>query len=267
MFDNLILEKQNINENYNQKILSERFNFQLFENIYKQINQNLKLDKKEKFLEISHYFTPTFQYFSKDFNQGYFLSDNSYQSLLVYHIAEKENQNINVLNYNFNFKHLYSQDYYENFDLIYSIMGMSFQEFYELIPHLIEFLKMDGKLILVYPTYWMSQENLSDIEKVILNYSKQNDKKWIFIEPLETILTKNGAHIIENKTSNLPFKINRIELAYLSSLTKLYNAEIAQNTAHLEVCNIPQKDITLNTNILTIEKTEKTITKYNLFNF
>ena len=135
-----------------------------------------------------------------------------------------------------------------------------------MLPLIIGFIKIAGILAINIPAYWFIKDNLTEIEKTIIDYSKQNDKKWIFVEPLEPLIEKNGAELLEIRESSLKYNIDRLELSFISSLKKLYDSVIQNNKAHLDILKIPEKYIELRSAVMIIKKKKKTLTKENLFN-
>ena len=222
---------------------------------------------KEKFLEISLYHSDFYKFFLDYFKEGSFISDDSYEALLTYHFTKKDNKKINVYNYSFTPNKLSSLNINESYDFVFSSYGLSYENIYTILPQLIGFLKIDGILFIELPAYWFFRENLNQYEKDILNYSKTNDKKWIFTEPIDSLIKESGGNLLYLKEINNKKIIDRHKLSYLSSLNKLYKAHIENNIAVLEVANIPENNIELRSAILVVQKEKKTLTKNNLFNF
>ncbi len=265
MEHNKLFFKGNINENYNQEIINNKYPIniiELFLNEIKKINPSYN---KENYLEISHKFSPAYKILSKEFKKGTFISDNAFESLLVYHYCKIDKIDIDVLNYDFSYNSFTSLKLNEKIDFIFSLCGLTFENLYTCLPQIIGFLKVEGILTLIIPAYWYIKNNQTENEKIILDYSKQNDKKWIFVEPIEPILEKNGAEILVLKELPQNLKFNRFELAYISSLNKLYESIKQNNIAHLEIVKIPEDNIEIRSALLLIKKKQKTITKDNLF--
>jgi hypothetical protein len=257
--------KGNINTNYDKSFFEARQSFINYENFTNEFYPLLK--NKDSYLEMSHVFSPAFFSAVKDFKEGYFLSDNSFEAFLTYHFSKIENKNVNVYNTAFNITQIEKLKFNEKFDFIFSLFGLSFESLYNLLPVMIGLAKVDGIIAIELPAYWFFRENISDVEKAILAYSKQNDKKWLFTEPLVPIIEENKAEFVFLKETGRTKKVDRLELAFLSSLHKLYNAQIENNIAVLEIVNFPEKDILLKTAVLAIRKKSKTVTKDNLFSF
>jgi DNA integrity scanning protein DisA with diadenylate cyclase activity len=59
-------------------------------------------------------------------------------------------------------------------------------------------------------------------------------------------------------------QLSSLDIAYISTLEKLYKAIIEKNFAHLEVAGLPDK-VTIGTAALIIQKKKTTITLENLF--
>jgi hypothetical protein len=258
--------KGNINKNYTDEILENKYPITGITSFLDEVTNTDNNFNKENYLEISHKYSPAYKVLTKKFKNGTFLSDNAFESLLVYHSSKKDNVNIDILNYEFNYNSLDSLKLNEKFDFIFSLFGLNFEKIYSCMPQLINYLKVEGILALKIPAYWYIKNNCSEIENTILNYSKQNDKKWIFVEPIDPIIEKNGGEIISLKEIPQNVKLNRFELANISSLNKLYDAIKNNNKAHLEITNLPEDNIELRSALLLIKKKKKTITKDNLFN-
>ncbi len=262
----LFFEKGDINEFFDKNEYT-RIPENLLKEFFDEINKNAELNEKKTFMEISRSYTNSFKYIINDFKEGAFLTDSAFDSLLSYHFSNLNKYNIKSYNYNFNIQRFESLKFIEKFDLIYSVFGLSFNNLYEMMGQIINFLKINGILAILIPAYWYIKDNLTETEKTVLNYSKQNDKKWIFVEPLDLIVNENNAVIMNNIELKNRLKINRYELSIVSSLEKLKDAVVKNNIAHLDVSNIPEKDIEIRTSLLLIQKKSKTLTKDNLFKF
>ena len=258
--------KGNINKNYDENSINNKYPISDINLFFKEVNDIVNDIKKDSYLEISHKYTPAYKVLLKEFKNGTFLSDDAFESLLVYHYSKNDNIDIDILNYNFTYNSLDSLKLNEKFDFIFSLFGLTFEKLYSCMPQLISFLRVDGILAIKIPAYWYIKTNQTEVEKDILNYSKQNDKKWIFVEPIEPIIEKNGGEILTLKEIPQNTKLNRFELAYISSLNKLFEAIKENNKAHLEIVNIPEDNIEIRSALLLIKKKKKTITKDNLFN-
>lgn len=248
------------------------------ENRYKRlsdelINEVLNEVKKRKsintntVLEISNFYSDAISRIYKETKDLYFISCSSFEALLAYFFSTTEGYKINSFSLPFIAKAFESLHLAEKFEIIYSILGLSFNEIYNLIQEFLAFLKIEGYLFLVVPAYWYLKDNLTEIEKVILNYSKQNDKKWIFVEELHPVIKRYNAEVIEIIELKNRAKLTRYDLAVISSLEKLKEAEEKTNLAHLEITNIPEKDIEIRTALIVIKKLAKTLTKETLFKF
>lgn len=232
---------------------------------YENVLNKCRNFEKKSYLEISHVFTPAYKFMLNEFKAGTFLSDDAFESLLVYHYSSIENKNIAVYNHKFSENSFSNLKFKEEFDFIFSIFGISFNNLYSLLPQIINFLKINGIFAVVIPCYWFLREKLTEEEKIILNYSKQNDKKWVFADPLDPIIEENGGKNIGIFEIDIKKILTRLELSYLSSLNKLYDAVVGNNIAHIEVSNIPEKNISLRSAVLIIQKHKTTLTKDNLF--
>lgn len=257
--------KGNINENYNEDAINKKFPINEIESFLNEIKKVYPAFNKENYLEISHKFSPVYKIMAKEFKKSIFLSDNSFESLLTYHYSKIDKIDIDVLNYDFSYNSLASLKLNEKIDFIFSLCGLTFENLYTSLPQIIGFLKIDGILALIIPAYWYIKNNQTENEKNILDYSKQNDKKWIFVEPIEPIIEKNGAEKLILKELPHTIKFNRFELSYISSLNKLHDSIKQNNKAHLEVVKIPEENIEIRSSLLLIKKKQKTITKDNLF--
>ena len=261
-----LFTKGNINENYNNDVINKKYPNSRAEAFFDNIKEITSTILKDNYLEVSHKYTGAFSVLLDHFKKGTFLSDDPFESMLTYHMSKTGNKEINVLNYNFNYETFSKLNLNEKFDFVFSMFGLTFEDLYNLLPIIIGFLKVDGILAVNIPAYWFIKEKQTEIEKTIIDYSKQNDKKWIFVEPLEPIIEKNGAELLEIKESSISHNVDRLELAFISSLKKLYDSIIQNNKAHLEILKIPEKDIELRSAVMIIRKKKKTLTKDNLFN-
>lgn len=259
-------EKGNIKEKYNEKYLLKKISLESIKNIYSNIKNIAGDFDKESYLEISNKCTLSYRVLLNDFKNGAFFSNNAFESMLALHLSEKDNKNIDVFHYNFHYKSLEKNGLEEKFDLIYSLFGISFEDIFSLLPILISYLKVNGVLALLIPAYWYIKENQTEIENDIISYSKQNDKKWLFVEPMDKLAEDNGCNLVEIKELPISLTVNRLELSYISSLEKLYKATLENNMAHLEVANIPEDKIELRTALVVFKKEKKILTKDNLFN-
>lgn len=257
--------KGNITQNYNEESVKKNNPVKEIEDFFNAIKSTIPANP-EKYLEISHKFSFGYQVLLKHFKSGYFLSNDAFESLLVYHFTTIDKQKLDILNVEFTPNSLARLKINEQFDLVYSFSGITFDELYNILPQIIGFAKIGGTIAVKVPAYWFLKEKNTELEKKILDYSKQNDKKWIFVDPLEPVIEKNGGKLL--KIIELPqtIKINRFELAFMSSLKKLYDAELQNNKAHLEVLTFPEENLELRGALLLIKKITKTVTKDNLFN-
>jgi len=258
-------DKGLLNENYNSSFFDEEESFLNIDKFKKEVDQ--LLIKKDSYLEISSNFSSAYKKIIPDFKEGYFLCDDSFEALLTYHKSIVDSKNLNVINTQFSKNKIIDLKLNEKFDLVFSVFGLSFESLYFVLPELIGLLKLGGILALEIPAYWFFRENLNEDEKNILTYSKQNDKKWLFTEPLDAVIEESKAKLLFLKETENTKVIDRIELSHISSLDKLYKASIDKNIAVLETCNIPENNIKLKTAVLAVQKNQKTITKDNLFNF
>lgn len=235
---------------------------------YQEIFDKTKhlLTGKAHYLEISHYHSPAYKVLNNLFEKGDFISDDPFEALLELHLAKDDNIPLDVYNYNFK-DNLTEKFKAEKYDAIFSFYGLSFTNLSELIEKVLTLLKINGIFVLEFPAYWFIKGETLPIEKEILEYSKINDKKWLFVKPIEELVKENKCKLEIVEKLSYTHTFNRQELAYLSSLDTLYNAELARNKAHLEICNIPEKNIELQTGLIVIKKEEKVLTKDNIFNF
>lgn len=265
MEHNKLFFKGNINQNYNEEKINNKYPINEIESFLNEIKKINSTYNKENYLEISHKFSPAYKILSKEFKKGTFLSDNAFESLLIYHYSKIDKIDIDILNYDFSYNTLATLNLNEKIDFIFSLCGLTFENLYTCLPQIIDFLKIEGILALILPAYWYIKNNQTENEKTILDYSKQNDKKWIFVDPIDAIIEKNGAEILVLKELPQNLKFNRFELAYISSLNKLYESIKQNNKAHLEIVKIPEENIEIRSALLLIKKRQKTITKDNLF--
>ena len=187
--------------------------------------------------------------------------------MLTYHASVLNKFDLNVLNYYFTENRFQSLNLNEYFDRVLSHYGLNYIELFELLPSILSLIKIGGVFILTLPSYWFFKDNLTDVEKEILCYSKQNDKKWVFQDDIKKIITDNHSEIISFEEIDHIEIMDRKSLSFLSSLDKLYKAEVENNNAILDIVSIPKQNIELRTTILAVKKSSKTITKDNLFSF
>ncbi|HNZ27691.1 MAG TPA: hypothetical protein PLG34_02935 [Spirochaetota bacterium] len=261
------LEKGSINENYSYETINKLYPPASYQDILAPFKEPLDGLKSDKYLEISHFFSPYFNRLLDFFNEGYFLSDDPFVSGLVYLQSVLNKKNLNVLNFKFNGKKLDLQGFAEKFDFVFSRLGVSFQDLYAHLAKFISYLSVGGILAFIIPSFWFFREDLTDIEKEILAYAKRNDKKWLFVEPIENAIRDAGAEIVSFQKINERQKLSRVEISYLSSMDKLFNADLQNNIAILETIDIPKTDLDIPLSALVVRKKSKTITKDNLFSF
>ncbi len=259
-----ILEKGNININFKKENLKQKLDSTQIKEIINKIDSISKLEKIS-YMEISHDYSLAFEVMLDIFKEGVCLTDQSFESMLMYHYGSVQNKNLTIYNHSLTLNAFNSLPLNEKFNFVFSFFGISFDNLYSLMNGILNFLKIESIFACLIPAYWYDNSNLNDAEKQIMSYSKQNDKKWIFVEKIDNVVEKNGGKILELIQMPFTIKINRFELAYISSLEKLYDAIIKKNTAHLEICGIQENDIELKTSLLIIKKTKKTLTKDNLF--
>ncbi|HOJ63279.1 MAG TPA: hypothetical protein PLE45_02555 [Spirochaetota bacterium] len=257
------LERGLLNNNYNQENLSKIYNINDYKNSLNIIENKISLSYNN-YLEISDEYSPAFIFLLEKFKEGNFLSENDFYSMLTYHSAIINNKNLYVYNYNFN--SLHNIKWTEKFDFIFSFIGIKYKDLFEKLPLFISFLKVNGFLAFIIPSYWFDRENLNESESLILEYSRKTDKQWLFTESIDNIVKENKAEIVSLEKINMVYNFSRIKIARLSSLEKLYNACLEKNHAILDICNIPEENLNLNLSVLIINKKTKSITKDNLFN-
>jgi hypothetical protein len=261
---NHLFEKGNIDEYI--KNLKYKLSDDEIKKIISIIFEKVKDLNPGNCLEISHESTNFYTAVSGKFGECYILCDDSFESLLAYNNATNKNIKLNVLNHSFSQKSLEKLKMNERFDLIISLLGLSYDNIFSLIKEIIGLLKVNAILAIIMPTYWFDRSNLNDTELKILNYSKKNDKKWIFTEELKPIIAESQSEILENIKLPFNIKFNRLEIAYLSSLNKLYDSILKNNIAHLEIADLPVDNLEIGISLMIIKKNKKTINKDNLFN-
>ena len=223
------------------------------------------IDEKNHYLEFSRQHSTGFKVLKSHFSMGDFISDDSFESMLEYHLSSNDKIDINVYHSPFIFKKLFP-GIEDKYNAVYSFYGMSFDHFYTLSEKILTLLKIGGIFVLEFPSYWFIKDEISEMENQILKYSRVNEKKWLFIKPLDEVTKENNCEIVLLEKTGDIHTVNRKGLAYLASLEKLENAENTDNKAHLETCNIPADGIQLSSGLLIIRKKEKVITKDNIFN-
>lgn len=223
------------------------------------------IEERGRYLELSHYATGAYPFLLEHFAEGAFVSDDPFESLFEYHISSLDKKRLEVYQNRFTYKTLLPGQT-ECYDAIFSFFGLSFDNLYALLERALTLLKVGGILAIEYPAYWYSLEELTPLEKQIMSYSKKNEKKWLFVDPLEPLIEEHKGELLFRKVFEHSHSLNRFELSYLSSLDKLNKAERESNMGHLEICDIPGKDLKLRSALLVIKKRGKVLTKDSLFN-
>lgn len=260
----LYFDKGNINSFFENNTY-KRISIELTNEIVTEIKKRGSLNREKNILEMSSFYSDSITHFANETKERYFITDSSFEALLAYHITKSQNIVVKSISTNFSRNSIEKLKLTEFFDVIYSILGFSFNNIYELIPPLLSLLKINGFIFLIVPAYWYIKEKITNIEEKILNYSKQNEKKWIFVEGLAPIVKDNKAELHEITELKNNIKLSRYEIAKISSLEKLKEAEEENNIAHLETSNIPKNNFELRTALIVIQKKDKTLTKDNLF--
>jgi hypothetical protein len=259
------MQKGFVNDSVNEEFSKSDKNTEAFKNFMDTVTSVVK-PGGENCCEISHYFSASSAGLTGEFNNGIFISDDPYVSLLVYHHSVIKNKSLKVHNRLFNPGNLQELKMNESVDFIFSTFGLSYEKLFSFLPDMTGLLKVGGIIAMEIPSYWFFRDDLSADESKILDYSMKNDKKWIFSEPVEPVINENGAELVMLKKLDGKKKINRLELSYISSLHKLHKAHVENNIGILEVADIPEDDIELGKALFIIRKKEKTLTKDNLFN-
>lgn len=256
-------DKGCLNKNYTKEQLEARLNT----NGYKQII-DLAADystDSASCCELSHRFSFAYRYLAEKYSSCDFISDDSFEAMLEYHTSVIDKHTIQVYHNCFSPAGLLPGRE-ECYDAVFSFMGLSFDAFINLFEKIMTLLKIGGIFVYQLPAYWYLTEGKNELEKQIISYSKQNEKKWLFVNPLEEIVKEHNGELLLLDKTGLDLPITRIQLARLSSLEKLYKAEQENNKAHLEICGLPL-EMQLPTAAVVIRKKEKILTKDNIFNF
>lgn len=254
-----------INDEYGNKYFKEVMVRDSNEEILNKLRNILDSIHPDRYLEISYNFSTAFSFLLNTFNNGFFLTDNSFNGLLTYHYSQKENKNLNVYHTSFKHKDIEKLNFNESFDLIYSSYGLTYETLFNSLDWITSLLKIDGLCFLELPAYWFFRDNLNDDEKSVLEYSRTSDKKWVFTEDITSKIKENCCEIAIFEQVNVTRILNRLSLLYLSSLTKLHKASTENNMPVLEISNIKENNIKLNSALLVFKKKSKTISKENLF--
>jgi len=254
-----------INANFGKTFFD---NYHFIENnleVKEELDRVIEDLNRDNYLEISYNFSKNYNYFLTKFKKGYFLSDDSFYAALVYHYSQKDNKDIDVYNYSFNKKSFDKLNLYEGVELVFSSFGITYQNLFDNFDLIANLLKVGGIIFLELPSYWFFRDELNEDEKAILNYSKVSDKRWLFTEDISPIIEENNCEIITQKRVNNQKILDRLDISYLSSLDKLHKASIENNIAVLEICDIKERELKINSSILVIKKKSKSINKDNLF--
>ncbi|MBN2739057.1 MAG: hypothetical protein JXR70_18910 [Spirochaetales bacterium] len=254
--------KGNIHENFQKSHLDKIHPLEIVEQAFEDSLAEIELPGHQLCLEISHRYSPLQPVIMKHFQSSVFLSDDPFESLLVYHHFHHEN--LEVYQLPFQSKALENLAKTLQADLIFSYLGIPFKGLSALLPELLALVKVSGFIACIIPTYWFSQEKAHGDEKKLLAYSKQNDREWLFTEPLNGVAEENGAELVGIHPLGKSAKMPIIDVAYLAGLSKLYKAVVENNNAHLEVADVPD-EIDLDLSVLIIKKLKKTVNLNNLF--
>lgn len=261
--DSAMNDKGCLNKYYNREKLEKQFDG----SGYKQV-----LDLSASFLgekggccELSHSFSYAYKSLGETFSKCDFVSDDSFEAMLEYHMISQEGRETRVFHNTFSPESLL-KDNQECYDALYSFMGLSFDSFITLFDRIMTLLKIGGIFVYQLPAYWYLKDDNSEVEKQIISYSKQNEKKWLFINPLEEVVKEHNGELLLLQRIEQEKKMSRAELAYLSSLEKLLKAEQTKNKAHLDICDLPES-LALPTAVAVIRKKKRVLTKDNIFNF
>ncbi|HOV13296.1 MAG TPA: hypothetical protein PK771_03340 [Spirochaetota bacterium] len=255
-----------INSNFGDNYINSVTSIENSDDLKNELEKILQDLVKENYLEISYNFSNNYNYLLNIFKNGYFISDDSFNALLTYHYSQKHQKKLQVYNYSLNEKDINKLNLSEKFDFIFSSYGITYENLFNDLNNILGLLKIGGIMFLEMPSYWFFRDHLNEDEKSILNYSKTSDKKWVFTEDINPIIEENSCEIILSKKINNKKIMSRVELSYLSSLNKLHKASLENNIAVLEVANVREDNLEINSVILVIKKKSKTITKNNLFN-
>ncbi len=255
----LLNYKHYINERYNEKAFAAGFDYADFNEAGKLIGSYCPTI--DSVLEISHFFTPILDYIKC--GRKFFLSDDDFESLLAY--AHDSGINSYHLPWNASGFETFNQN--QQFDLAVSFIGLCYADLFDKMKPILSTLKVGGYYICIVPTYWVDRSSLSDTESTILQYSKQNDKKWLFVEDINPVISDNNCSLVECRKLQTQWITDRRSLAYLIGLTKLYNAEMTGDISILETTTIAKDNLHLNLSALVIRKDKAVLDKNNLFKF
>lgn len=256
-------DKGHINPYFTGETLDKLYRKEVYETILSELLPHF--EERERYLELSHYATGAYRSLLQHFSSGAFVSDDPFESLYEYHISSSEQKELDIYQNSFTFNRLLPGQS-ECYDAVFSFLGLSFDNLYALLERALILLKVGGILAIEYPAYWYSGEELSTQEKEIMRYSKENEKKWLFVDPLEPLIEEYKGELLFKKNMEHSHSFNRFELSYLSSLDKLNKAERESNRGHLEICDIPERGLKLRSALLVIKKQGKILTKDSLFN-
>lgn len=259
-------DKGLLNINYNEETLSKIYNIEEYKKAFNIIENKIKISYND-YLEISEEYSPAFIFLFDKFKKGTFLCKDDFYAMLTYHSSILHKKDLLVYHKNFVNLSRESKDLLEKFDFVFSYLGITYNEIIERLPIFLNFLKVNGFLAFIIPSYWFERVSLNESESLILEYSQKNDKQWLFPESLDSLLKDTKNEIIYFEKINMQKKFLRIQVAKLSSLQKFYLGILEKNMAILETCNIPEDNLILNLSLLIVVKKEKTITKENLFKF
>jgi hypothetical protein len=191
----------------------------------------------------------------------FFLSDDAFMAMLAY----AHDSRINSYHLPLNGAGFESFDKNQQFSLAVSYIGLCYADLFDKMKFVLSTLKVGGIFICIVPTYWVDRSSLSETESVILQYSKQNDKKWLFVEDIEPVIKDCQSTLVECRKLKTEWITDRMSLAYLTGLTKLYNAEMTGDISILETTTIAKDDLHLNLSALVIRKDKIMLDKNNLF--
>jgi hypothetical protein len=219
-----------------------------------------------RFIELSRYYSDASIKLLDSFDEGTFISCDPFNALLVHHVtAIKQSSNVETWHIPFTVSSLQDKTFNESASLLFSLSGLTWEDYYTLVPGIMNMTAVGGLIYLEFPAYWFIRDDLNDDENAILAFSKKNDKKWLFSEPVEPLFEENGAELVELTKSSRVINCTRLEIARLSCLHTLEKADLENNIAITDTCNIAENDLQIPVGRMVFRKKAKTLNRDNLF--
>lgn len=250
--------KESINSQYDVEKILHSNEWEEEQDFFKKNFEKYNLPLKgEKALIIGCDNGQTAYFLSQYFGQVFVFEQQIDKCLFVNQLMQKQNIS-NVFIYNgmpsgMQYYKTYKM-HEQTFDFLISFNGIQFIDLEKNSGSFASLLKKDAYALLFCPYFWFVRTELEEIEKIILDFAKINDKSWLFNVDFSSIMEQEGLSVI-SLDSVRKYTISRYILAQLSNFKKLITAINTNNKAVLGVCKIPEKaEIRLSSLLLKKEK-------------